>query len=161
MDIAAAKWLADIESDMRSLEVCGYVDEPMQLCVQALARQPSRVVQRFTVNCKYEGVLGEPRRYRATPLAPLIERACPVLPGRTDFHRLAILAESADGYRAMFSWMELFHTRVGSGVLVAYDSDDAPFEPHTGRFALLSLYDEYTGPRHVRDLVRLKVQRIW
>lgn len=155
------RWIAHDDQDARSLEIGGAVHAPSQLCTGALSRFPSRVVPRFVVNCKFDGVHGAPLRYRATPLAPLIERAQPVLDRPTDFKRLAIIGESAEGYRAMFTWMELFHTRVGAGVLVAYDCDDAPFEPRAGRFALLSLYDEYTGPRYVRDLIRLRVVRVW
>lgn len=154
-------WIAHDEQDARSLEICGAVEAPLQLCTGALSRLPSRVVPRFVVNCKFDGVHGAPLRYRATPLAPLIERSRPTLDRQTDFKRLAIIGESSEGYRSMFTWMELFHTRVGAGVLVAYDCEDAPFEPRAGRFALLSLYDEYTGPRYVRDLVRLRVVRIW
>lgn len=159
--MTASKRLARADIDARSLEVSGYVDNPLQLCAQALARMPSRIVPNFQVSCVFGAIEGEPMRYRATLLAPVIERTRPVLPRRTDFKRLAIIAESADGHRALFSWMELFHTCVGPGVFVAYDCDEAPFAPRTGRFALLSLHDDFTGPRHVRDLVRIRVQRIW
>jgi hypothetical protein len=50
---------------------------------------------------------------------------------------------------------------VGEGVGVAFDDPDAPLERHAGPFALLSLADHHTGPRHVRHLAMVELLKLW
>ena len=72
----------------------------------------------------------------------------------------AVVAESREGYRALFSWNELFNTAVGDGVLVAWHVDEAPLPEGAGPFALVSLHDRATGPRYERIFGELGAGRV-
>lgn len=74
--------------------------------------------------------------------------------------RVAIIELVAtDGYRAMFSWGELFNTTVGDQVLVITAQDGRPLDSVAGPVALRSLADLRPGPRHVRNLCAVVVRR--
>lgn len=74
--------------------------------------------------------------------------------------RLATLELVAtDGYRALFSWGELFKTAVGDQVLVITAQDGRPLDAIAGPVALRSLADLRPGPRHVRNLCAVVVRR--
>ncbi len=139
----------------------GWVRKPLALDGPALEALGAVRVEGFVVRCTVDGAHGTARPMRAVPLCRLIEQAEPDFAERTDFKRTAIVAESEDGYRALFSWAELFHTPVGSGVHLAFDSPLAPLDPNTAPFALLSLHDTFTGPRFVRKLASVDVVRLW
>lgn len=142
------------------LIVGGWVHQPLRLDAAALqARDPQPVD--FQVICTLDGAHGEPLQLQAVPLAPLIDEAMPAFEHRTDFKRVAIVAESAEGYRALFSWNELFNTPVGAGVMVAFVPPGAAVRAHQGAFALISRQDFYTGPRYVRQLAMVEVVRLW
>lgn len=66
---------------------------------------------------------------------------------------------ATDGYRALFSWGELFNTAVGDQVLVIAQQDGRPLDAIAGPFALRSLADLRPGPRHVRNLCAVVVRR--
>jgi hypothetical protein len=73
--------------------------------------------------------------------------------------RLATIeAVATDGYRAVFSWGELFNTAVGDQVMVIQAQDGRPLDSAAGPLALRSLADLRPGARHVRNLCALVVR---
>ena len=61
-------------------------------------------------------------------------------------------AIATDGYRAVFSWGELFNTDAAEQVLVITAKDGQPLSAVEGPLALRALADRRPGPRHVRNL---------
>lgn len=142
------------------LIVGGWVRQPLRLDAAALQARGAEDVD-FQVICTFDGAHGDSLRLRAVPLAPLIDEALPAFEHRTDFKRVAVVAESSEGYRALFSWNELFNTPVGAGVMVAFATPCTPGQEHRGAFTLISRHDLHTGPRHVRHLAMVEVVKLW
>lgn len=88
-------------------------------------------------------------------------QARPAFEKRTDFKRVAIVAEGEEGYRALFSWAEIFNSPLGSGIVVAYDIEGARLPANAGSFALLARHDLATGPRYVRGLRSVELHKPW
>ncbi len=143
------------------VSVGGWVRTPLRLDVEALEGFGARTVPDFLVVCTLDGAHGQPRPLRGVPLDRLLDAAGPAFVQRTDFKRVAIVAESRDGYRALFSWNELFNSALGEGVLVAWDCDEAPLGGNAGPFALVSLHDRATGPRYVQRLAGIELHKLW
>jgi len=61
-------------------------------------------------------------------------------------------AVATDGYRAIFSWGELFNIDAAEQVLVITAQDGQPLTAAAGPLALRALTDHRPGPRHVRNL---------
>ena len=72
------------------------------------------------------------RHYVGCLLRDVLERAKPVEKGRFGFRRSVVIATASDGYRAVFSWAELYLTPIGDGVLVVYQRDGAPLGDDEG-----------------------------
>lgn len=66
---------------------------------------------------------------------------------------------ATDGYRAVFSWGELFNSVLGNEVIVVRAVDGRPLDAYAGPLALRSLADLRPGPRHVRNLCGVLVRR--
>jgi len=71
------------------------------------------------------------------------------------------VAEGHEGYRALFSWGEVFNSPLGKGIVVAYDHVGTHLPPHAGPFALLARHDLATGPRYVRGLRSIELHKLW
>lgn len=138
------------------VSIGGWVRHPLCLEGAALSRRADRRAIAFTCVCTLDGAHGGERPYEGVPLAALIHEAEPAFEVRTDFKRVVIVAESVEGYKALFSWNELFNTDIGSGVWVAWNPE-AP----EGPFALLSTADHATGPRYVQRLAAVNLIRFW
>ncbi len=68
-------------------------------------------------------------------------------------------AVASDGYRAIFSWGELFNSALGDQVQVVTTIDGRALDAAAGPLALRSLADLRPGPRHVRNLCALVIHR--
>jgi hypothetical protein len=109
----------------------GWVRTPWALDGPALAAFDPMCVADFVGVCTLDGPHGGPRRLRGVPLRILIGAAQPAFDQRTDFKRMAVVAKSREGYRALFSWTEV---QLGGGrhLVVARESDEAPLPARQG-----------------------------
>lgn len=71
---------------------------------------------------------------------------------------LLVEAVATDGYRAFFSWGELFNHPAGEQVIVITAADGRPLDTAAGPLALRALADLRPGPRHVRNLCAVIVR---
>jgi len=143
-----------------ALVVKGNVATEATLSVDDLKRLP---VQRFDdVRSVRDGAGGTApettRRYVGCLLRDVLDRAKPVERNRLDFRRSVVIATASDGYRAVFSWAELYLSPIGDGVLVVYGRDGAPLADDEGRISLVSLKDTKPGPRHVKWLQSIELR---
>ena len=159
-DVSSSAQTGRIGAADAQLVIGGWVRHPLRLTADALRAYPTRLVD-FQVVCTWDGAHGGPRRMRGVAVRDLILEADPAFEGRTDFKRVAIVAEAAEGYRALFSWGEVFNTTVGDGVLIVFDDADAPVARDAGPFALISEHDRFTGPRFVRGLAMVELVKLW
>ena len=148
--------MATRAADGGVLSVTGDVLHSLRLEVRDLAAFPpadqadSRVVRQ--VDGRDRVTLA-----RGVRLQAVLRRAALADSDRLEWRRTIVLATAADGYRAVFSWPELFNTEVGAQVLVLYQRDGGALDAVEGPLALLAAADVRPGPRHVRQLVRLQV----
>jgi hypothetical protein len=96
-------------------------------------------------------------RYSGVLLRDVLARTVPA-----DNHRaartLVFEAVATDGYRAVFTWGEIFNSSAGEQVLVISAQDGRPLGAEQGPLALRALADLRPGPRHVRNLCGLVVR---
>jgi len=143
------------------LAVGGWVRHPLLLSAAQLDAMAWTTVADFDVVCTLDGSHGVLPAVRAVRLDDLIQRAEPAFAKRTDFKRVAIVAEGDEGYRALFSWAEVFNSPLATGIVVAFHVPDAPLPSHAGAFALLARHDLATGPRYVRGLRSIEIHKLW
>jgi hypothetical protein len=100
------------------------------------------------------------RRYTGCLLRDVLERAKPVEKNRFDLRKSIVIVTASDGYRAVFSWAELYLSPIGDGALVVYERDGAPLADAEGPLALVSLKDTRPGPRHVKWLRSVELRAV-
>lgn len=149
------------EAGTALVRVEGWVHDPLHLREAELDAMPGERVADFDVVCTWDGSHGVLPPVRAVWLGELIERAQPAFEERTDFKRVAIVAEGHGGYRALYSWGEVFNSPLGRGIVVAYAAPDTPLPPGKGPFVLFSRHDTQSGPRYVQGLRRIELVRVW
>lgn len=95
--------------------------------------------------------------YRGVELAKLLEAQGIDRVDRRAVRAASIVVIARDGYRASFSWGELFNTAGGRRVVVILGENGQPNSPREGVFSLRSFSDIRPGPRHVRDVGEIRV----
>lgn len=99
-------------------------------------------------------------QYRGVLLRDVVEAAGYHEKERRDFRRSLVVATARDGYVALFTWGELFNTKLGNSVLVVTAVDGKPLSDAEGPYALRALGDIKPGPRHVKWLQKIDIRQV-
>lgn len=143
------------------LQLGGWVRRPLAFEPRQLDAMEWLQVEDFDVICTLDGSHGVLPPVHAVRLCDLVDLVQPAFEKRTDFKRVALVAEGHEGYRALFSWAEVFNSPLGKGIVVAYDLPGTRLPAHAGPFALLARHDLATGPRYVRGLRSIELHKLW
>ena len=71
-----------------------------------------------------------------------------------------ITCMASDGYKAVFSWNELFNTETGNHVYIVTEKEGVKAADMSERILLVSVSDFKTGRRYVKGLERIKIGRV-
>ena len=94
--------------------------------------------------------------YQGVLLRQLLDTAG-LKPDRRDVRKAVALLTERDGYRASFSWGELYNSQVGDGVVLVLRHGPDELLDTDGAPSVRSLQDLRPGPRHVRWLSKIEV----
>jgi len=133
---------------------------PLALDAAELARLPvTRLTQRQVVTSGTSAASERNTVYSGVLLRDVLARAGFGAATDRGARTGIVEAVATDGYRAVFSWGELFNSSLGEQALVIVSQDGRPLDAFAGPLALRSLADVRPGPRHVRNLCALLVRR--
>jgi DMSO/TMAO reductase YedYZ molybdopterin-dependent catalytic subunit len=138
------------------LQVGGLVQHRLALTAQDLRALPQKdYTEKRSVIVDGREVT-QTVRMRGIPLRALLDQAG-LTPDRHAVRRSYVLLTAHDGYQTVFSWGELYNTRLGDDVLVLLTHGDDDLLSRDGFPSLRSLQDLRPGPRHVRWLSSVEV----
>ena len=142
------------------LTVLGAGAATLALDASDLARLPvTSLTQRQQVSAGASAASKRSTIYTGVLLRDIVARAGFGTTGDRGTRVGFVEAVATDGYRATFSWGELFNSSLGEQTLVIVAQDGRPLDAVEGPLALRSLADIRPGPRHVRNLCALLVRR--
>jgi hypothetical protein len=164
MSASAVGWACPVDTESRPastlLVVQGAGISTLALGAPELSTLPAATLtQRQVVSSGASADTQRSVTYSGQLLREVLLRAGLGLPNDRRARFAVIEAVATDGYRAVFSWGELFNTSVGDQVIVIRSQDGRPLDSVAGPVALRSLADLRPGARHVRNLCALVVLR--
>ncbi len=143
-----------------SFAVSGEVANPRGFSCDELLAWPRVTVEGFVILCGSGKVKDIPRTLSGVLLRDILDEARVKLDEHEDPSLTYVVATGNDGYRALFSWHELFNGPAGDGVIVVLEKDGKALGEGEGRLCLVSTKDERPGPRRVRYLSSVEVRKI-
>jgi hypothetical protein len=138
----------------------GLVKTPLILDVNVLKQFPHQLTQRVAINTMKGEVRTEPADFKGVRLIDVLNQAEIIRLDHNDVKKMVVIATANDGYKAVFSWNELFNLYSGQGVIIIYQRDGLPLDDKTGKIALISSQDKATGPRFVKWLKEISVLKV-
>lgn len=124
------------------------------------ALPPTRLTQRLSVSSSASSSTERSLVYGGVLLRDVLLKSGFGGPTDRGARTMVVEAVATDGYRAVFSWGELFNSAAGEQVLVITTQDGKRLDASAGPLALRSLDDLRPGPRHVRNLCALAVRSL-
>jgi len=143
-----------------TLTISGDVSAKTVLTVDDLRKLSPRAVEDTRAAGAHATSDGQPRKYVGVLLRDILNQVKLSEPEPHGLRKSIIVATARDGYKAVFSWAELYLTPIGDSVYVVFERDGAPLLPAEGPLALVSLTDTSPGPRHVKWLQAIDVRMI-
>jgi len=144
----------------RELRLEGLVKHPRTYTSRELRQRPRVSVDEVPVICGTGRLKQPPARLEGVRLRDLLEEAEIVIEAHEDPNRILIVASGNDGYRALFSWHEIFNSPAGDRLLAVLEKNGEPLEDSEGELCLVSAGDSRPGPRRIRYLSRILVRKI-
>lgn len=155
-----ATWRSPAAQQMATLRIGGEVASELTLTMDDIKRLPEKHIDDVR-SIEQDGRREEKtRRYVGVLLKDVLDRAKLIETQPRGLRRSVVIATARDGYRAVFSWAELYLSPIGEGALIAYERDGTPLPDSEGPLALISLKDTNPGPRHVKWLQSLEVRLV-
>jgi DMSO/TMAO reductase YedYZ molybdopterin-dependent catalytic subunit len=157
----AANKVADpSEFVTENISISGNVEQKLTLRVDDLKKFPPQQVGKMPVICQSGANKGNIESLKGVLLRDILEKAKVISLDHNDVKKTIIIASASDGYKAVFSWSEIFNSPVGDGVIVFFERDGKPLGDDEGHIAMISTKDIRTGPRHVNWLKEIEVRKI-
>jgi hypothetical protein len=139
------------------LRVVGRVASDLSLSIETLRAMDCLEIDNLPMICGSGEPKGRIGNIRGVLLADVINRAEVLAPEHNDTKKMFVVAASDDGYKAVFSWQEIFNSPNGDSILVVLEKNGQPLYDGCGGVDLLSGRDHLTGPRYVRQLKTVEI----
>ena len=160
--IGAAAWACPTDAEPRADSTVLTVQLPGQavrtFSSAALATLPqTHLTQRLTVSSSGNSMTDRGVQYSGVLVRDILTSVGFASAADRSARTSVVEAVASDGYRAVFSWGELYNSSIGEQVLIITAQDGRPLSVAAGPLALRSLADTRPGPRHIRNLCALIV----
>lgn len=145
----------DVSYETNELKIEGLVEKKLVLNMDKLQeindlRTGSKIITLTKNDTTYEGVL----------LKEIIDQAKINIKSRKDLNKVYIMAIASDNYKVLFSWNELFNSKIGDNVLIFLKKNGKLLDKNEGKLALISVEDINENPRHIKWLEKIIVNKI-
>lgn len=143
-----------------AFKIDGYVDNPRTFTAEELRQRPQVVIRGVDILCGSGKLKEEGLTYTGVLLRDLLQESKMRLEEHEVPNRTYIVASGTDGYRALYSWHEIFNSPQGEGLVVVLTKNGQVLGEKEGELCLVSTQDERPGPRRIRYLSRVEVCRL-
>ncbi len=145
-------------TDTRSyLRISGRVTSPLVLGIEQLRAMDILDLENRPMICGSGEPKGQIGNCRGILLADIINRAKVVVTDHNDTKKMYVIAASDDGYKAVFSWQEIFNSPNGDSIVVLFEKNGNPLYEEGDEVDLLSARDHLSGPRYVKRLKNIEI----
>lgn len=142
----------------QNIAITGEVEIPLMLTVDSLTKMNVATLDSSNIVCQSGAIMHQSKSSRGVLLKDILSKAKLQQQNHKD-RNFYVVARSSDGYKATFSWAELFNNPTGEHTYVIFEENNRPLTKK-GAMMLNSNHDIKTGPRHVNWLQSIEVKRV-
>lgn len=142
----------------KTLAISGDVEFPLSLTVDSLKKMNVVALDSLNIVCQSGAIVNQSVSSRGVLLKDILNKAGIKQLNHAD-RNFYIVARASDGYKATFSWAELFNNPTGENTYIIFEENNQPITKK-GAMVLNCNNDIKTGPRHVNWLKSIEVHRV-
>ncbi|MCJ8154563.1 molybdopterin-dependent oxidoreductase [Chryseobacterium sp. SSA4.19] len=148
----------DLKYVSKEVKVTGDVVTPLTLTVDSLKKMKVIELKDFKIVCQTGLTKDSVESTKGVLLTDILEKAKIAQQEHKD-RNFYIITRASDDYKATFSWAEFFNSPIGEKAYVVFEQNGRPLK-EKGEMIMVSLNDTKTGPRHVKWLKSIEVNRV-
>ena len=141
-----------------TLAITGDIEHPLILTVNSLKKMNVVALDSLNIVCQSGAIMNQSKSSRGVLLKDILNKAGIRQLNHTD-RNFYIVARASDGYKATFSWAEIFNNPTGDHTYITFEENNKPIT-RKGAMVLNCNNDIKTGPRHVNWLKSIEVNRV-
>lgn len=141
-----------------TLSVTGDVESHLILMVDSLKKMNVVALDSLNIICQSGAIMNQSKSSRGVLLKDILNKAGIKQLNHKD-RNFYIVARASDGYKATFSWAEIFNNTTGENTYIIFEENNHPITKK-GAMVLNCNNDIKTGPRHVNWLKSIEVHRV-
>jgi hypothetical protein len=96
--------------------------------------------------------------YTGVLLKDVLNQTKVKIDSKKEMNEMYVIVEASDGYKALFSYHEIFTSPLGKHIVLYYKKGDKLLGKEEGDFALMSLDDTQPSGRHVKWVNKITVK---
>lgn len=141
-----------------SFSISGDVEFPLTLTVDSIKKMHVVLLDSLNVVCQSGAIMNQSSASSGVLLKDILNKAGIKQRNHTD-RNFYIVVRATDGYKATFSWAEIFNNPTGENTYIIFEENNNPLTKK-GAMMLICNNDIKTGPRHVNWLKSIEVNRV-
>lgn len=141
-----------------TFSVSGDVEFPLSYTVDSLKEMKVVTLDSLNTVCQSGVIMNQSKSSRGVLLKDVLNKAEIKQLHHAD-RNFYIVVRASDGYKATFSWAEIFNNPTGENTYIIFEENNKPVAKN-GAMILNCINDIKTGPRHVNWLKSIEVKRV-
>jgi DMSO/TMAO reductase YedYZ molybdopterin-dependent catalytic subunit len=139
--------------------VKGLITHPFIIDLQSIERMQPEVHNNVNIVCSSGETKKELRSFKGISLKRILDNAGIVMPKPKERGKYYIAVRATDGYTTLYAWNEIYNNPTGNHVFLIYEENGQPIR-EDGRFVMICSNDLVTGPRHVKWVQSITVEKL-
>ncbi|WP_157986306.1 molybdopterin-dependent oxidoreductase [Chitinophaga alhagiae] len=139
--------------------VKGLIERPFTINLKTIGSLQPEVHNNLNIVCSSGETKKELRSFRGVALKRILDSAGIVMPRPKERGKYYIAVRATDGYTTLYAWNEIYNNPTGNHVFLIYEENGQPIR-EDGRFVMICGNDVVTGPRHVKWVSSISVEKL-
>ncbi len=142
-----------------SFTIQGEINSPKTIKLSELFQWKSQTIGDVTITNHIGEKRGEAKQLKGVLLRDVLQSVEIKSESPKQLSEFYFVCNATDGYKVVFSWNEIFNTKVGDTVYIITSKEGKSAAELPESILLLSPADFKTGRRHVKSLQSIEVKR--
>jgi hypothetical protein len=139
--------------------ITGAVEKEVTIEYARILEQPARALTDLVITNHLGEPRGTARGLKGVLLRDVLKQAAIQAENPRVLSEFYFTLVASDGYKAVFSWNELFNSETGNHVFVVTEKEGKPLADLPERILVITETDFKTGRRYVKNVERIVVAR--
>jgi hypothetical protein len=142
-----------------NFSIVGLVEKNVVINMDSILNKPTQQIDSVIITNREAQKRSAMKNIKAVPLKQFLDNVKVTVGLPKLLNAYYLILEANDGFKVVYSWNEMFHSKSGEQLYIIVESDGKNIKDMADRISLLSLSDTNTGRRLLRGLMKITIKQ--